>query len=133
MKKLVSLCLFTLVIVFVFSVVLPVLATDEGWQSPGTTAQEMLTEVGTTAGIEGGGDITFIVGTIINVALSLIGIIMVVLIIYGGFLWMTARGEEKQVTKAKDVLTAAIIGLIIVLAAYAIARFVIQALVSATG
>jgi hypothetical protein len=130
MKKLALFCLFGLMIVFVFSAVLPVLA--QGWQPPGETAQQMLTNVGTAAGIASETSLEFIVGTIINVALGLIGIIMVVLIIYGGYLWMTAAGDEKKVSKAKTILTDAVIGLVITLAAYAIARFVVQALVSAT-
>ena len=46
--------------------------------------------------------------------------------VYGGYLWMTARGNEEEVTKAKNLIKAAIIGLIIVLAAYAISIFVIK-------
>lgn len=67
-----------------------------------------------------------IIATIINIVLSLLGIIFLALMIYGGFLWMTARGNETQVTKARDLITAAIIGLIIVLGAYAITYFVIS-------
>jgi len=50
------------------------------------------------------------------------------LAIYAGYNWMTAQGEEEKVTKAKDTLTAAIIGLVIVIAAYAISYYVISAL-----
>ena len=65
-----------------------------------------------------------LVGLIIQGALSLLGVIFTVLIIYGGYLWMTGRGNEERVTKAKNTLQAAAIGLIIVLAAYAITFFV---------
>ena len=54
------------------------------------------------------------------------------LIVYAGFLWMNARGNEQQVEKAKSILTQAVIGLIIVLASYSIAGFVVRSLVSAT-
>ena len=64
------------------------------------------------------------IGTIIGVLLSFIGTIFFVLIIYGGFLWMTARGNEQNVTKAKDLITSAVIGLVIVLAAYAITSYI---------
>lgn len=73
-----------------------------------------------------------IVGTIITTALSLLGVIFLVLMIYGGFLWMTARGDEAQVTKAKDLMQAAIIGLVVVISAYAISYFVISTLSTGT-
>lgn len=73
-----------------------------------------------------------IVGQIIQIFLGLIGIITLVLMVYGGYLWMTAQGEEKQVDKAKDTIKNATIGLIIILAAYAITSYVVDALTVAT-
>lgn len=64
------------------------------------------------------------IGKVIGIGLSLIGILFLGLMIYGGFNWMIARGNEAEVTKAKDLIQAAIIGLVIVLAAYAITKFV---------
>jgi hypothetical protein len=46
--------------------------------------------------------------------------------IYAGILWMTAQGNDQKVEKAKQMITEAIVGLIIVVAAYAIAYFVIN-------
>ena len=68
----------------------------------------------------------FIVGSIIKVALSLIGVIFLTLMVYGGYLWMIDRGNNQQVEKAKALITAAIIGLIIVFGAYAITYFVVS-------
>lgn len=73
-----------------------------------------------------------IIETIIQVALSFLGVIFLMLTIYGGFLWMTAAGNEEQVGKAKKILTGAIIGLIIVVGAYAISTLVISKLEGAT-
>lgn len=73
-------------------------------------------------------DLPTTIGKIIGVALSLLGVIFLVLMIYGGFLWMTARGDGGQVDKAKGMITTAIVGLIIVLSAYAITYFVITKL-----
>lgn len=64
------------------------------------------------------------IGQIVGAVLAFVGIIFFVLIIYGGFMWMTAGGDEQKVTKAKDLITQAVIGLIIVLAAYAITAFI---------
>lgn len=77
--------------------------------------------------------VSSIVGTVIQVFLSLLGIVFVVLLIYGGFLWMNARGNEEQVTKAKNTIQMAIIGLVIVTSAYAITYFVFNNLPSGSG
>lgn len=63
------------------------------------------------------------VAVIIRTALQLIGIVFLVLMIYAGFLWMTAGGNEENITKAKNILKASIIGLIIILASYSITYF----------
>lgn len=78
-------------------------------------------------------DVRTTVSEIIKVFLGLLGIIAVVIVLMGGFTWMTAGGNEEKVTKAKDMIIAGIIGLAIILAAYAIAGFAINSLVSATS
>jgi len=65
-----------------------------------------------------------IIGNIILIITSVLGVLFLALMIYGGFTWMTALGDEKKVTKAKDLLVAAIIGLIILVAAYMVTYFV---------
>ncbi|MBT5338510.1 hypothetical protein HN858_02825 [Candidatus Falkowbacteria bacterium] len=77
-------------------------------------------------------DLPTIVGSIIKIILTLLGIIMVILVVWGGVQWMTAGGNEDQVKKAKQMLTNAVIGLAITLAAYAIAYFAVDYLVTAT-
>ncbi|MFA5129208.1 MAG: hypothetical protein WC445_04645 [Patescibacteria group bacterium] len=74
-----------------------------------------------------------IAGKIINIALGAIGTIVVILFIFSGFLWMTAAGNEEKITKAKRILTNAIIGTVIVVMAYAISYFVINQLLRASG
>lgn len=69
-------------------------------------------------------DIRLMVARIIRIVLELLGIIFLVLIIYAGFKWMTAGGDEEKVTSAKKLLTNSVIGLIIIFAAFAIAAFV---------
>jgi len=68
------------------------------------------------------------IGSIINVGLGLIGIIFLIILISGGFLWMTAGGNSDQTKRAKDMMSRAVIGTIIVLMAYAITFFVIKLL-----
>ena len=67
-----------------------------------------------------------IISTIITTVLSLMGVIFLILAIYSGFKWMTAAGNEEAVEKAKGTLVNAIIGIVVVLAAYAISKFVVE-------
>ena len=69
-----------------------------------------------------------LIGNIVAVALSFTGVAFFILILYAGILWMTAAGNAERVDKAKTILTAASIGLVIVLSAYAITKFVFSSL-----
>lgn len=71
-------------------------------------------------------------GTVIGYFLGLIGILFFLLVLYGGFLWMTARGDTDQVKKARDLIINAVLGLVIVFAAYAITYFVVEGIAGAT-
>ena len=99
-----------------------------------TTIEDELTDVGDAAyGSGGPQDLTTTIGTIISTVLGLLGIIFLILAVYAGFLWMTSQGSEEKVKKAQQILTSSIIGLIITLAAYAIADFVVGEALTATG
>jgi cbb3-type cytochrome oxidase subunit 3 len=81
--------------------------------------------------VQGGGfntSATFetIISKVITMVLELMGVIFLILAIYGGFKWMTAAGNEESVEKAKKTITNAILGLVIVLAAYAIVKFIVE-------
>lgn len=65
-----------------------------------------------------------LVGVVVQAALALIGSVFLILMVYAGYNWMTARGEEEKVARARDTITRAFIGLIIVVGAYAIWSFV---------
>ena len=67
-----------------------------------------------------------IIANVIKVALGILATLAVVIIILGGFKWMTATGNEEQIEEAKKILTAGIIGLVIILAAWGIATFLIN-------
>jgi len=69
-----------------------------------------------------------IITTVINTILGLLGVIFLILTLYAGFTWMTAMGNDEQVGKSKKILTAAIIGMVIVVTSYAISNFVLNAL-----
>lgn len=78
-------------------------------------------------------DLQTTVAKIINAALGLLGLVAVVIILIGGFKWMTAMGNDDNVKKAKSLILQGVIGLIIIVMAYAIAQFVISAINQAAG
>ena len=96
--------------------------------SPAVALAQDLDAVGESAGFDTDTDLTTIIGRIIGVFLSVLGVIALVIIIYAGFLWMTAGGNPDQVDKAKKWMINGVIGLIIILSAYAIATFIMNAL-----
>jgi len=72
------------------------------------------------------------IANLINIALGFLGILSVLIILWGGFGWMTSGGEEAKVKAAKGRIIQGIIGLVIILSSWAIATFVITSLVGAT-
>jgi len=92
---------------------LPVFAQDYG-----------LSNTAKSAGLANETDLPTMIGNIIGTALSLISVLFFGLILYAGFLWMTSRGNPEQEKKAKETIFGATIGIIIILAAYAITSFV---------
>ncbi|MBI4272498.1 hypothetical protein HY621_01450 [Candidatus Uhrbacteria bacterium] len=93
----------------------------------------MLTNVGERVGIDTTRTIGTVVGDVIRVALGLLGLIFLILFTYGGFKYMEAKGEEKTVKEAMGLMFQAIVGMAIVLGAYAITEFFIGALQESAG
>jgi hypothetical protein len=100
--------------------------------NPFNTAVNLANSVGQNAGIANNTSLTTILGRIINVALGFLGIVFLVLLLYAGFEWMTAQGDDAKVKKSRAMITQAVIGLIIVVAAFAISNFVLSSLVNVT-
>ena len=73
-----------------------------------------------------------VVGTVIEAFLGLLGVLFLVYILYAGYNWMIAQGDEEKVTKAKETIQRAIIGLIITIAAYAISVWIFDRLLANT-
>jgi cbb3-type cytochrome oxidase subunit 3 len=121
MKKLI---LSMAAIILVFGVcTAPALAANLG-----DAFGEPLENVAHDAGYDDDVQPEVLVGRVIRIALSFLGVIFFVLMLYGGFLWMTAAGNEDRVTKAKNLIIAAVTGMIIVLASYAISYFILREL-----
>lgn len=117
-------------LLFVFLMFFLVVNIIQAQASTGSDAA--MNGLNNTAGPKGAGlqtegaqaDISIIIGKIVGAGLAFIGVVFMILIIYGGILWMTARGNEQQVEKAKELIYSAVIGLVIVLSAYAITYYV---------
>jgi len=122
--------------VFVLSLAAPVLFVGEAraaldlWGG-GSKREEVRNALGYESSSEQ--DPRTLAATIISIILGFLGIIAVILIIYGGFLWMTAGGNEDQVKKAISFVKNGVIGLLIILAAWSIASFAISSLSEAVG
>ncbi|NCO05305.1 MAG: hypothetical protein GW939_04145 [Candidatus Magasanikbacteria bacterium] len=87
-----------------------------------------LDETAQASGLQSyGSNLPQLIGSVIGTALSMISVLFFVLTVYGGVLWMTARGNEDQAKKALNTIIAASIGLIIVLSSYALTTFVFNA------
>jgi len=119
--------IFLFYLLFIFLVPFLVFASDGGG------AKGLLNIVADSAGYEKSASLADIVAAGINGFLALIGIIFLVYIIYAGYLWLGASGNEEQVKKAKEQIQNAIIGLIVVVGSYAIVNFVLNALFNSGG
>lgn len=78
----------------------------------------------TSSEISKKGDIPTILGYVVSIVLALVGVYFFLLILYAGIIWMTAAGSSEKVTQSKNKMISAVIGLVIVLSAYTITRFV---------
>src|SRR3989338_5263693 len=78
-------------------------------------------------------DLRTVAFTIVNVILGFLSIVAILLILYGGFVWMTSQGNRDQVDKEKKIITNAAIGLVIIFLSFSIAQFVFGVLMRATG
>jgi len=107
---------------------MPVHAQNFGMQEAGKAATYGGYGEGTT-------ETTFseTLGVTIKLALSLVGAIFLALMVYAGYLWMTARGEEEPINKAKKIIIAAIVGLVITVGAYSVTDYVLVRIFSAVN
>lgn len=95
-------------------------------------ASKTLGDVNKTGNAGSTSSLPTLIGGLISVLLGSLGIVFVVFIIQAGILYMTAGGDTEKVKKAKQLIMQAVIGLIIVVSAYAISSFVIDQIQGAT-
>ena len=88
-------------------------------------AKGIFTTVAGNGQTSSNGDIQSVLGIGMRVALTLVGLIFLILMVYAGYLWMTARGEEEQIKKAQKIITSTMIGVVIIMSAWAITFFIV--------
>ncbi|SRR6056297_1647796 len=94
-------------------------ASDIAKQGLQTTADEANISVSNTSPVAA-------IGKAINILLSVLGVIFLIVVLYGGVLWLTAGGEAENVKKARRMLIEGAIGLIISLGAYSLSEFIVR-------
>lgn len=103
---------------------------------PAAYAQDLgttnLTDIANQANLGSATPLPIIIGNLVRIFIGMLGIIFVLMIIYAGYLYLTAQGEEEKVKHAKETIQRGVIGLLIVMTAYTIATFVINALMVST-
>jgi hypothetical protein len=126
-------CLIILLLGFVFFVPFASWASpaSKGLSDTATKAFNKLEDIPFADTTGTATSIPTIAGQLVGYLLQFTGIIFMVLIIYAGFKWMTARGNDAEAKKAQELIYQATIGLIIVLSAYAITAFVGKSLTTA--
>ena len=132
LKKIIVATMIFSALILVFSPTTRVLAVDSDDYWGGQVQKDY---VNTNSGLADGGlarDPRQIAVDITKLVLGFLGIIAVAIVLFAGFKWMTAGGNEDSISEAKKMLIAAVIGLVIILSAYAIADFVIRQIVSST-
>jgi len=120
--------LFVFLFLFSFKIASPAaLAAVPSLRNAGGFLKESAKETGLKAQ-----EPSIVIGNLIRSILAFIGVIFLILMIYGGVTWMTAGGNEEKIKKAKGLITNATIGLVIILAAYSITWFITTRLLTAT-
>jgi len=131
MKKI---TLFVILLIFSFYIL------NSSFALAQSNSQEALGQLNAAAGASGANiigsgpmDPRMIAAIIIRASLAFVGIFFVILIIYAGWLWMTAGGEEEKITRAKKLLSNGVIGLAIILSAYSITYFIFRTVLGTAG
>ena len=126
--------------IFSFALLLTIMCPILVFAGATTTPSEicydpMCTKEGYVQKYTGLGNIepALIVSRIINEALGVLGAVVLALVFYAGFIWMYACGNEEEITKAKNILQGAFIGLAILLSSYGMSYFIFTNLTKITN
>jgi heme/copper-type cytochrome/quinol oxidase subunit 2 len=116
----------------VFALALAVPAVVGAASTPPSNPGDLLNQTANASGQTQSRDLVDIVGNIIQWILGLVGVVLLIMFIYGGVLYATSAGNEEKVETGKKVMLYAIIGVVIIALAFALTRYVIDALFQST-
>ncbi len=122
-----KLTLLGLTLALTLSMALPVAVQAE---ETGFFPDDFQTTVETGALLDTDAGLLGIIAGLVNVFMGLLGMLAVVLMLYGGFIWMTAQGDPEKVQKAQNIIKTAVVGIIVIFAAWALATFAIDYIAS---
>lgn len=126
------LSILAIVTVGIFAIATPLFAQGSSAGTAEVINSQLVGQVKKDTGLGNRSPIE-ITALIIGAFLSILGVISFVIFVYAGFRWMTAAGREAEVNKAKEMMKQAIIGFVIIMASYSIARYVFSIIEGATG
>ncbi|MFA6422732.1 MAG: Ig-like domain-containing protein, partial [Candidatus Buchananbacteria bacterium] len=112
--------LLGLIIVAVFIFILP----DTSFAQTVTQSSQNINQFVDSAGLKTEASLATIIGRIVQIFLAILGVLLILFIIYGGWIWMSSQGDPGKVEKARKIIINAIIGVIVISLAFAIATFV---------
>lgn len=119
--------LSVLIDVFILPAI-PAFAEESG---TGAIIKEGLSKTASESGFSSALSLPEVIGKLISVVLGAVGIVFIVIAVYAGIMYMTAAGDTDKVKKAKSMLIQAVIGIIIIVGAYALSNFVVTRLINA--
>jgi len=117
--------LLLLFLLSIYFLPLLALAADPGNPNPGNPPAGTVSLTNPLTGTQASEGIPVLLGKIISSILGVVGSLALVMFIYGGITWMLSAGNQEQVTKGKNILIWATIGIVIIFTAYALVRFVL--------
>ena len=126
MKKYLKIISVGITAAFVMTLIVPAVAGAVS--SPPTSPTELLNQTAEKSGQTTTRSLPEIIGNIIQWILGLVGVVLLIMFIYGGVLYATSAGNEEKVETGKKVMLYAIIGVVIIALSFALTRYVIDAL-----
>jgi hypothetical protein len=96
------------------------------------SGQPLLQEVGSRTYGAGQKDVKVIALDLLTTALGFLALIFLALFVFAGFKWMTSQGNDSKIKEATGQMTAAAVGLLIVLASWGISRYVLKVIICNT-
>lgn len=134
-KRRIVLFVFEFLIFFLLAIFLPTQQVVAQEQNIWDGMFQMIKPIGQAFGYQTGvpQDIRIIAATIIRIFILILTIIFFILVVYGGYTWMMAQGEEDRVNKGKGILRNGIVGIVIIFASYAITRYVLLSITCAVS